>query len=126
MESISNIRIKTINNISIPYTATATSPFLVFETKSGVNGSYLVSLSLAYDTSNTAVNYLFLFSFDGIDIENNNYSQLSTQAGVFDFVPTGVFFQLPANSYLRIYAYNSNSSNTTNGNISINAVWSDL
>ena len=123
---LQNIRIKTINNISIPYSSNANSPYLVFETKAGVNGSKLISLDIAYDISNTATNYLFYFDIQGINIENNNFSPLSIQAGVFNFVPTGKEFILPPNSYVRIYAYNNNSSTTTNGSVSISVVWSDL
>lgn len=121
MNILKNVVINNKLNISIPYTSSASSPFLVFQSNPNQFPMLIHSISLNYDVSNTATNYLFYIEIEGITIENNNYQQLSLNSQVFDFVPTGKAFKVPAGAIITIHAYN-NSTNTTNGNISVSVV----
>ena len=118
---LKNVVINNKLNISIPYNSSANSPFLVFQSNPKQYPMLIHSISLNYDISNTATNYVFYVEIDGITIDNNNYQQLSLNAQVFDFVPTGKAFKVPAGSLITIHAYN-NGGATANGSISISIV----
>ena len=131
---IKNSLIIPVFNYSVPYTNN-TVPILndanniVEQYKAGQ--SYLgnvplllKSLFVSYDSTFLS-DYSILIDLNGLNIDNNTFTQAPGNSSGFDYVPTSSAFYIPAGSKLRVFAYNSGGA-TANGTLNILAVFNRL
>jgi hypothetical protein len=131
---IKNSLIIPVFNYSVPYTNN-TVPILndanniVEQYKAGQ--SYLgnvplllESLFVSYDSTFLS-DYSILIDLNGLNIDNNTFTQAPGNSSGFDYVPTSSAFYIPAGSKLRVFAYNSGGA-TANGTLNILAVFNRL
>ncbi|MEM3423827.1 MAG: hypothetical protein QXE51_04615 [Nitrososphaeria archaeon] len=83
------------------------------------------SIFISYN-STFAANYALLLQLEGLNIDNNNFFTPPTGSSGYDFVPTGKSYFIPAGATLRIWAYNTVSTNNVNGVFNVLAVFDKL
>ena len=103
----------------VPSTSTLQNPFDVFDAViGGTYGSRLSGVSLAVD-SVFQTNYHWQLQVDGITNPNPSFMPFDPTVNTFDLVPQGEFYLVKPGSGIHIKSYNHNTSNTTDGVISI-------
>jgi len=110
------------DNLVCPASATAGSPYLIFEADiGGQYGADLYSLSISFSSTFTQ-NYHYLLTIDGIqigDMQNpNNFSQPDITAPAIDYIKQDTYITLPPHATIKIYGYNATGT-TSNGTLSI-------
>lgn len=91
----------------------------------GNQPALLKSLALSYD-SIFVTNFAIKVVLNGLNISNNKFKLPPGGSASFDYVPTGSNYKIPPGSILQIYAYNTNSANTTNGVFNVLAIFDIL
>jgi len=110
------------NNLVCPSTATAGSPYIIFEADiGGQYGADLYSLSISFSTIFTQ-NYYYLLTIDGVQIGDaqnpNNYSQPDITSPAIDYIKQDTYIPIQPHATLRIMGFN-NSGTTSNGTLSV-------
>ena len=119
---IDNARLSNKFNIVIPSTQLTAPNSPIYSFTADNRGDVAYSIALNYDLTNTQPNYSFLFTIDGVSIDegtpnSNGYSLLPASGG-YNPIPEGIGIKLSPNAKINIYAYNSGAS-ATNGLFSI-------
>jgi len=110
------------DNLVCPASATAGSPYLIFEADiGGQYGADLYSLSISFSSTFTQ-NYYYLLTIDGIqigDMQNpNNFSQPDITSPAIDYIKQDTYITLPPHATIKIYGYNATGT-TSNGTLSV-------
>ena len=110
-------------NIVALATSTAANPQVLFNDNiGGTYGGKVYSISLAVDAVFQS-NFYIKVEIDGVSIGTikhpNNFHPWDATTNTFDYVKTNTNYKLQKNANITISAYNNNSGNTTNGNVSV-------
>ena len=115
-------------DVEVPATGyPSASPFVVYNRRAvaGPYGARLASVSYSVDAIFQS-NFYWKSKIDGITTPSATFQPWDSTVSTFEEVPTGNPFLLKPGAGIAIYAYNANSSNTSNGIMSVSVVAADL
>ncbi len=116
---ITNSNIVNKPNLDVSSSSTTASA-AILTVATGSFPVLLLSLQLLGDSTFVS-DYSYKVTLAGLNIPDNFQLLPSAATGV-EIVPTGTAYLIPANSTLKVYAYNSGGA-STDGHLSVYAVW---